>query len=114
MIELVKSSRKSTSNQWTLRNGILGSSNIGVGGGNGGEHYDYLNGETLISHNRNPTNMRSQGNYGSRPNSNLAVATQLANGAMSAGGFDHDIECEETDFKYLEEVITKVKEGTDQ
>eukprot|EP00347_Sterkiella_histriomuscorum_P017572 403348822 len=110
-IELVKGSRKSSSNQWTLRNGELANTNIG---GPGGDHYDYLNGETLISHNRNPTNMRSQGNYASRPNSNLAVATQLANGTVSAGGFDHDIECEETDFKYLEEVILKVKEGSDQ
>lgn len=29
------------------------------------------------------------------------------------GGLDLDAECEEADFKYLEEVILKVKEGFD-
>jgi len=29
----------------------------------------------------------------------------VGTGGFSGGGFDHDIECEETDFKYLEEVI---------
>lgn len=38
----------------------------------------------------------------------------MANGVVSAGGFDHDLECEETDLKYLEDVIIKVKEGTEQ
>ncbi len=32
---------------------------------------------------------------------------------MSMGGLDLDVDCDEADFKYLEEVIQKVKEGCD-
>ncbi|CDW74462.1 UNKNOWN [Stylonychia lemnae] len=92
-----KSNRKHNSNQYFLRDSK--------------ESIQHIQQDTK-NHYRNLTILKNQNNVQS-----IAVnmgSGVIGTGGFSGGGFDHDLECEETDFKYLDEVIFKVKEGLEQ